>query len=86
MTKARGNGNGANRLIPIPDFLADSWINTSWWRCSRCLRRVYVDVHYYHCPDCNLSCEPERKEYREKLRQAEAQKQSKHGTPVIKSE
>jgi len=28
---------------------------TTWWRCPRCVARVYVSKHGYECPDCKKS-------------------------------
>ncbi|UPK97861.1 hypothetical protein LCI18_008796 [Fusarium solani-melongenae] len=37
---------------------------SSWWRCPRCLIRVYVSQNNFECPKCRGSCEPKRKERR----------------------
>ncbi|KAJ4312860.1 hypothetical protein N0V84_009714 [Fusarium piperis] len=37
---------------------------SSWWRCVRCLARVYVSENDFECPKCKTACEPMRKEKR----------------------
>ncbi|KAF4506418.1 hypothetical protein G6O67_006507 [Ophiocordyceps sinensis] len=45
-------------------WLGDRQVSSSWWRCSKCLRRVHVDRSGYECPDCRTCCQPKRKEAR----------------------
>ncbi|CAM1501006.1 Fc.00g101680.m01.CDS01 [Cosmosporella sp. VM-42] len=47
------------------EWLNGRYLSTSWWRCPRCLDRVYVAQHDFECPKCKTSCEPARKERRE---------------------
>lgn len=47
-------------------WLGDRQVSSSWWRCSKCLRRVHVDRSGYECPDCRTCCQPKRKEARRK--------------------
>ena len=35
-----------------------------WWRCARCLIRVYIAGAGWTCPGCQQSCESERKALR----------------------
>ena len=39
-------------------------VNVSWWRCPKCLIKVYVDPSGYDCPDCKVSCQSKRKDAR----------------------
>ncbi|KAG9235133.1 hypothetical protein BJ875DRAFT_345642, partial [Amylocarpus encephaloides] len=36
----------------------------SWWRCSKCLDRVWIENSKWQCPRCNKSCEQGRIERR----------------------
>lgn len=51
-------------------WLEERQIDPRWWRCGRCLQRVYVDTHSYKCITCNEECAQER---------IEAREQKKHG-------
>ncbi|PHH84629.1 hypothetical protein CDD83_1645 [Cordyceps sp. RAO-2017] len=49
----------------------DSWlgnrqVSSSWWRCSKCLKRVHIERSGYECPNCKTSCQARRKEARRK--------------------
>ncbi|KAL6359073.1 hypothetical protein LRP88_09273 [Fusarium phalaenopsidis] len=46
------------------EWLDDHHSASSWWRCARCLIRVYVSQNNFECPQCKGSCEPKRKERR----------------------
>ncbi|KAM5352656.1 hypothetical protein ACJ41O_005378 [Fusarium nematophilum] len=46
------------------EWLEDRYLPSNWWRCPRCLIRVYVSKNAFECPDCKTSCEPKRKEKR----------------------
>ncbi|WAO84688.1 Hypothetical protein NCS54_00191000 [Fusarium falciforme] len=46
------------------EWLDDRHSVSSWWRCARCLIRVYVSQNNFECPQCKGSCEPKRKERR----------------------
>ncbi|KEY72093.1 hypothetical protein S7711_00109 [Stachybotrys chartarum IBT 7711] len=39
-------------------------VSSHWWRCSKCLHRVYISRNGYDCPECNLTCQTKRKEVR----------------------
>ncbi|ESZ96515.1 hypothetical protein SBOR_3137 [Sclerotinia borealis F-4128] len=43
-------------------------IDPRWWRCKRCLQRVYVETHGYKCTTCNEECAKDRIEARESKR------------------
>lgn len=45
-------------------WLQDRYAPSSWWRCPRCLVRVYVSKNGFECPGCKTSCESKRKEKR----------------------
>lgn len=47
-------------------------IYPTWWRCTRCLSRMYVEQSGWECPSCKVPCDSDRKERRQK-----AQEQSK---------
>ncbi|KAL4723671.1 hypothetical protein ACLX1H_009313 [Fusarium chlamydosporum] len=46
------------------EWLEGRYAPSSWWRCPRCLVRVYVSKNGYECPGCKTSCESKRKEKR----------------------
>ncbi|KAJ4259838.1 hypothetical protein NW757_001788 [Fusarium falciforme] len=46
------------------EWLDDRHSASSWWRCARCLVRVYVPQNNFECPQCKGPCEPKRKERR----------------------
>ncbi|KAM0555129.1 hypothetical protein ACHAPJ_006480 [Fusarium lateritium] len=46
------------------DWLEGRYAPSSWWRCPRCLVRVYVSKNGFECPSCKTSCESKRKEKR----------------------
>ncbi|KAK7408381.1 hypothetical protein QQX98_009477 [Neonectria punicea] len=46
------------------DWLEGRYLPSTWWRCHRCLVRVYISRHGFECPGCKTSCEPKRKEKR----------------------
>ncbi|EMR66312.1 putative c2h2 finger domain-containing protein [Eutypa lata UCREL1] len=39
-------------------------ISAKWWRCSKCLRRVYLQKDHFECRDCKATCEAERRKFR----------------------
>ncbi|KAG5984717.1 hypothetical protein E4U55_003489 [Claviceps digitariae] len=46
------------------DWLWDRRVSSNWWRCSKCLNRVYVERNGYECPTCKTACQAKRKEVR----------------------
>lgn len=46
------------------DWLEGRYLPTTWWRCPRCLVRVYISKNGFECPGCKTSCESKRKERR----------------------
>ncbi|KAH6968317.1 hypothetical protein DER45DRAFT_6152 [Fusarium avenaceum] len=46
------------------EWLEGRYTPSAWWRCPRCLVRVYVSKNGYECPGCKTSCESKRKEKR----------------------
>lgn len=48
------------------EWIEGRYTSSNWWRCPRCLVRVYVAEHDFECPKCKTSCESVRKEKREK--------------------
>lgn len=48
-------------------WLAERCISSDWWRCARCLVRVYVAKGGWYCQKCKRDCEQPRREAREKL-------------------
>ncbi|PON28153.1 hypothetical protein TGAM01_v202647 [Trichoderma gamsii] len=36
----------------------------TWWRCTKCLKRIYISRHGYECPTCKTSLQAKRKEIR----------------------
>lgn len=48
------------------EWLGDRQVSSNWWRCSKCLKRIYIDRNGYACPNCKTSCQAKRKEARRK--------------------
>ncbi|RYP78840.1 hypothetical protein DL771_000225 [Monosporascus sp. 5C6A] len=46
------------------EWWADRIIHKKWWRCSKCLQRVYIQQHGFECHNCKTPCEPQRRNYR----------------------
>ncbi|KAG5952520.1 hypothetical protein E4U53_000653 [Claviceps sorghi] len=46
------------------DWLGDRRVSPTWWRCSKCLSRIYIEHNGYECPTCKTSCQAKRKEVR----------------------
>lgn len=46
------------------EWLEGRYVPETWWRCPRCLKRIYIEGHGYDCPSCKTSCQPKRKEAR----------------------
>ncbi|UNI21195.1 hypothetical protein JDV02_007206 [Purpureocillium takamizusanense] len=46
------------------EWLEDRHVSSSWWRCSKCLKRVYIERNGYECPGCKTTCQAKRKEAR----------------------
>ncbi|KAH6674305.1 hypothetical protein B0J14DRAFT_480663 [Halenospora varia] len=44
---------------------AERVIFEHWWRCAKCLQRVYVADQGWHCTTCKRDCELPRREARE---------------------
>jgi hypothetical protein len=59
--------NSKKKPETVEEFLAAriNNLHLSWWRCSKCIQRVYVNSDEYTCPNCNLACELERVTCRE---------------------
>ncbi|KAG4033862.1 hypothetical protein MFRU_004g03600 [Monilinia fructicola] len=49
-------------------WLDERQVDPRWWRCRRCLQRVYVETQGYKCTTCNEDCAKDRIEVREKKR------------------
>ncbi|KAK2594255.1 hypothetical protein QQS21_008034 [Conoideocrella luteorostrata] len=32
-------------------------VSSTWWRCSKCLHRIYIEKSGYECPDCKTPCQ-----------------------------
>ncbi|PQE05760.1 egg shell protein [Rutstroemia sp. NJR-2017a BVV2] len=56
-------------------WLEERRMDLRWWRCKKCLLRVYVKTDGYRCGTCNEDCAVERVEARERRRQAQEQEQ-----------
>ncbi|RYP61668.1 hypothetical protein DL770_009747 [Monosporascus sp. CRB-9-2] len=46
------------------EWWADRIIHKKWWRCSKCLHRVYIQHHGFECHNCKANCETQRQNYR----------------------
>ncbi|KAF7557199.1 hypothetical protein G7046_g6110 [Stylonectria norvegica] len=46
------------------EWFEGRYLATTWWRCPKCLVRIYIQRHGFDCPECKTSCEPKRKERR----------------------
>ncbi|KOS23239.1 hypothetical protein ESCO_003478 [Escovopsis weberi] len=38
----------------------------TWWRCTKCLKRVSISRHGFECPTCKTACQARRKEARKR--------------------
>ncbi|KAM3075086.1 hypothetical protein ACMFMG_007456 [Clarireedia jacksonii] len=54
-------------------WLEERRMDLRWWRCKKCLKRVYVKTDDYRCKTCNEDCAAERIEVREQRRSMQAQ-------------
>ncbi|KAH8655065.1 hypothetical protein BGZ60DRAFT_418321 [Tricladium varicosporioides] len=45
-------------------WVAERRISSHWWRCARCLVRVYVATDGWYCQRCKRNCETPRHEAR----------------------
>ncbi|PQE30268.1 C2H2 finger domain-containing protein [Rutstroemia sp. NJR-2017a WRK4] len=57
-------------------WLEERRMDLRWWRCKKCLLRVYVKTDGYRCGTCNEDCAVERIEARERRRRAQEQTQA----------
>ncbi|TWU79243.1 hypothetical protein ED733_009015 [Metarhizium rileyi] len=46
------------------EWLEDRRVSSTWWRCSKCLKRIHIHQDGYECPNCKTTCQPKRKEAR----------------------
>lgn len=46
------------------ESLEDRRVSSTWWRCPKCLKRIYIDRNGYGCPNCKSTCQPKRKDAR----------------------
>ncbi|KAH6604558.1 hypothetical protein Trco_006265 [Trichoderma cornu-damae] len=46
------------------DWFEDRNASHTWWRCTKCLKRIYIGRHGYECPTCKTSLQAKRKELR----------------------
>lgn len=46
------------------EWLEDRRVSSTWWRCSKCLNRIYIEQNGYECPNCKSTCQAKRKEAR----------------------
>ncbi|KAF4633595.1 hypothetical protein G7Y89_g4526 [Cudoniella acicularis] len=44
---------------------AERRISDKWWRCVKCLDKIYVAEYGWQCPSCKRDCEAHRREARE---------------------
>ncbi|KAI5467260.1 hypothetical protein BGZ63DRAFT_21287 [Mariannaea sp. PMI_226] len=55
------------------EWLEGRYLPSSWWRCPRCLLRVYVSKSGFDCPGCKTSCESRRKAKRRSRSRSQSQ-------------
>ncbi|RYO90784.1 hypothetical protein DL764_008387 [Monosporascus ibericus] len=60
------------------EWWADRIIHKRWWRCSKCLHRVYVQQHGFECHNCKSHCEAQRRNYRVQNFEVDAQLQRRN--------
>lgn len=51
-------------------------VKKEWWRCTRCLSRVMVEVSGFECPGCKTSCDVNRVQHRNSPQQGSPQQNS----------
>lgn len=61
--KTKISSNEAARLQE--QWLEERVIFTNWWRCVRCLARMYVETNGWACSACKIPCESDRKARRQ---------------------
>jgi hypothetical protein len=55
------------RLAMEKTWKEERMVKPEWWRCIRCLVKMYVARNGWECPQCKITCEKERQEARMKL-------------------
>ncbi|CAH0058809.1 unnamed protein product [Clonostachys solani] len=56
------------RGVPVTDeWLEGRNVPSDWWRCIKCLTRIYVESHGFECPGCKVPCHEKRREKRLQL-------------------
>lgn len=50
------------------EWLKERNVQSKWWRCYSCLKRVEIRREGFTCPDCHQVCEPDRQSLRERKR------------------
>jgi hypothetical protein len=67
----------------VTDWLRKRHSEFRWWRCGKCLDRIYLSDYSWECPACRQVCERERQAVRlekmEKKRAAKAVKDNGEG-------
>ncbi|KAG6041785.1 hypothetical protein E4U41_001997 [Claviceps citrina] len=59
----RGSGSGSGSSVN-EEWLEDRRVSSTWWRCPKCLHRIYIKHNGYECPDCKTPCQAKRIEAR----------------------
>ncbi|PNY28409.1 Uncharacterized protein TCAP_01669 [Tolypocladium capitatum] len=49
-------------------WVGDRHVTSNWWRCSKCLKRIYINRNGYECPNCKTHRQAKQKEVRRKDR------------------
>jgi hypothetical protein len=60
------------RLAMEEAWKAERVVKPQWWRCIRCLVKIYVARNGWECLQCKSTCEKERQEARMNLANTEA--------------
>jgi hypothetical protein len=74
MGEAKGlkrENDAKKRLAMEKAWKAERVVKPQWWRCTRCLVKIFVASNGWECPQCKNTCEQERQEARMKLENAE---------------
>ncbi|KAI0015149.1 hypothetical protein F4780DRAFT_115288 [Xylariomycetidae sp. FL0641] len=65
--RTSGNGSGSSHDKKTEGWWDSRRVDPRWWRCAKCLARVWVADKGWQCPGCKANCEPRRRMIREEM-------------------
>ena len=63
-SSSSSGSSSSGRKKETPEWWADRNLAKKWWRCSKCLSRVYIETDGFECGVCRIPCEAERRRHR----------------------